>query len=74
MVPSEGVETGYEDPVIYEVISTWLGCPLYVFPSITVLVTGQMVVYSDTVLVVTCPTGQFSTVGAQDVTVIIFVE
>ncbi len=59
------------DPVV---LSTWLGCPLNVVPSMTVLVTGQKVVYIDTISVVTLPTGQFLTVGAHDVIVMMFVE
>lgn len=38
------------------------------------LVTGQIVVYRETTSVVTLPTGQFVTVGAHDVTVMILVE
>jgi len=38
-----------------------------------VAVTGQIVVYKEMISVVTCPTWQFVTVGAQDVTVWIYV-
>jgi hypothetical protein len=70
---SKELEIGGEDTAA-TVLSTWFACPVKVFPSTTVWVTGQTVVYSDTTSVVTLPTGQFVTVGAHDVMVTIFVE
>jgi hypothetical protein len=41
---------------------------------VSVAVTGHTVVYREMISVVTCPTGQLVTVGAQDVTVYTLVE